>query len=90
MKQPIVLIAAMALGFQASAQSLEEGVKMYQYERYQSAKKILTPLAASSPAANYYLGLSELALENTNEAKTIFSKYAEDAANMAGLARVAF
>lgn len=90
MKQPIVIMAALALGFQVKAQSLEEGVKMYQYERYESAKKILTPLAATNPMANYYLGLSELALENTGEAKTIFSKYAEDAANMAGLARVAF
>ena len=90
MKQPIVIMAALAFGFQAQAQSLEDGVKMYKYERYESAKKILAPLAASSPMANYYLGLSELGLENTNEAKTVFSKYADDAANMAGLARVAF
>ncbi|HTN47000.1 MAG TPA: hypothetical protein VL098_11685 [Flavipsychrobacter sp.] len=90
MKQSIAIMAALALGFQANAQSLEEGVKMYKYERYESAKKILTPLAATNPTANYYLGLSELGLENTNEAKTIFSKYAEDGANMSGLARVAF
>ena len=49
MKQPIVIMAALAFGFQAQAQSLEDGVKMYKYERYESAKKILTPLAASNP-----------------------------------------
>jgi len=90
MKQPIVIMAALSLSFSVQAQSLEEGVKMYQYERYESAKKALAPLAASNTTANYYLGLSELALENPNEAKNIFSRYPEDNANMAGLARVAF
>jgi len=90
MKQPIVMMAAIAMSFQVQAQSLEEGVKMYNYERFETAKKILTPLAATNPQANYYLGLSALALENNNEAQTTFSKYADDAANMAGLARVAF
>ncbi len=90
MKHPIVIVAAMSLSMQVAAQSLEEGVKMYQYERYETAKKVLTPLAATNPLANYYLGLSELGLENTATAQTIFSKYAENAANLAGLARVAF
>jgi len=90
MKQPIVIMAAMALSFSVAAQSLEEGVKMYQYERYESAKKALTPLAASNTTANYYLGLSELALDNTSEAKNIFSRHPEDIANMSGLARVSF
>ncbi|HRO41380.1 MAG TPA: hypothetical protein PL009_01005 [Flavipsychrobacter sp.] len=90
MKQPIVIMAAMTLSFSVQAQSLEEGIKMYQYERYESAKKSLAPLAASNTTANYYLGLSELALENINDAKTTFSKYPEDQANMAGLSRVAF
>jgi tetratricopeptide (TPR) repeat protein len=89
-KQPIVIIAALAFGLSVRAQSLEDGVKMYKYERYQTAKSSLQSLAATNPIANYYLGLSELALGNANEARIIFSKYAEDAANMAGLARVAF
>ena len=90
MKHPIVIVAVTTLSLGVQAQSLEEGVKMYKYERYQSAKNILTPLAANNPTANYYLGLSELALENTNEARTVFSKYPDDAANMSGLARLAF
>ena len=72
------------------AQSLEEGIKMYKYQRYESAKKILTPLAASNPMANYYLGLSELALENTAAAKTDFQKFPDDNSNISGLAMVLF
>jgi len=90
MKHPIVIMATVMLSYQAQAQSLEDGVKMYQYERYETAKSMLAPVAASNTTANYYLGLSELALEHTNEASTIFSKYPEDNANMVGLARVAF
>ena len=81
MKQPIVLMAAMVLSFSVRAQSLEDGVKMYQYERYESAKNTLAPLAANNTTANYYLGLSELGLENNEEAKNIFSKYPDDAAD---------
>ncbi len=90
MKQTIVIMAALLLSFSVRAQSLEEGKKMYQYERYESAKKMLAPLAETNPMANYYLGLSELALDHPDQAGAIFSKYPEDNANMAGLARVAF
>lgn len=90
MKQSIVIVAAMALNYNVQAQSLEDGVKMYEYERYESARKVLSPLATTNPTANYYLGLAELALENTNEASAAFARYPEDNENMAGLARVAF
>jgi tetratricopeptide (TPR) repeat protein len=89
-KQPIVIVAAMSLVFSAQAQSVDDGIKNYQYEKYQTAKGILTPLSAADPKANYYLGLSELGLENTDAARTIFAKYPEDAANMAGMARIAY
>lgn len=90
LKQSIVIIAAVTMSYSAHAQSFEEGVKMYQYERYQSAKQALTPLAAGNAMANYYLGLAELQNGNLNEAKAIFSKFPDDAANMAGLARIAY
>lgn len=90
MKHSIVIVAAMAISFAAKAQSLEEGIKMYKYERYESAMKALTPLASANSMANYYLGLSELALDHKSEAKTTFAKFPEDAANMSGLARVAY
>src|SRR5690606_21141427 len=72
------------------AQSLEQGVKMLRYERFVKAKEELTPLAAGDARANYYLGLAELGLENLDAAGAIFSKFPDDPANMAGLARVAF
>jgi tetratricopeptide (TPR) repeat protein len=90
MKKTIVVIAALMLSMGVKAQSLEEGVKMYQYERYASAHKGLEGQAASNPLANYYLGLAQIGEGQLDAAKATFSKYPEDAANKAGLARVAF
>lgn len=84
----IVAVATMVTS--VKAQSIEEGIKMYRYERYETAKKILEPMATGSTLANYYLGLSELAMDNAAQAKTIFSKYPDDPANMSGQARVAY
>lgn len=90
MKKTIVLLSALAFAATAQAQSLDEGVKMYKYERYQSAEKALTPLAAGNAMANYYLGLSQLAENKVNDAKATFAKYPDDPANMSGNARIAF
>lgn len=91
MRKTIVMMsAAVALTFSAVAQTMDDGIKMVKYECYQSAKKILEPLAATNPVANYYLGISELNLGNVDNAKAIFSKYPEDIPNMSGLARVAY
>ena len=89
-KSIVMIAAATVISFGAKAQSLEEGIKMVKYERYESAKKILAPLAGSNAAANYYLGLAELGLENKDAARTDFAKYPADLANIAGMARVAF
>lgn len=90
MKQLIVTIAAAAMAFTATAQSLEEGMKMYRYERYASAKKALQPLAATDAMANYYYGLAELELGNADAAMNAFVKYPEDYANISGTVRVKF
>lgn len=90
MKQLIVTIAAAAMALTATAQSLEEGMKMYRYERYASAKKILQPLATTDAMANYYYGLSELELGNADAAMNAFVKYPEDYANISGTVRVKF
>ncbi|OSZ82270.1 hypothetical protein CAP35_03095 [Chitinophagaceae bacterium IBVUCB1] len=91
MKQSIVLIAAaVTLAVNVKAQTLEEGIKMYNYERYQTAKKILEPLAGTNPLANYYWGLSELQIGNKDKAREIFMKHPAHYANMGGLARVLF
>ncbi len=89
-KSILMLAVAAALGFGAVAQSLDEGVKMVKYERYNSAEKILEPMAAGNPTANYYLGLTRLGQEKVAEAKAIFGKYPEDPANMAGMAQIAY
>ena len=80
----------LTLSIGARAQSLEEGIKMVKYERYESAKKILAPMAASNAAANYYLGLAEMGMGNNDAAHADFAKYPTDLANIAGMARVAF
>lgn len=90
MKQFIATIAAVAVTVSATAQSVDEGVKMYRYERYTSAKKILEPLAATNPTANYYYGLAELELGNVEAAKQAFVKYPDDYANIGGTVRVKF
>lgn len=89
-KKSIIIAAALSLSYGVHAQTVEEGIKMYNYERYQSAQKILEPLAAGNPKANYYLGLSLLGNDKKAEAKTVFAKFPEDAANIAGLAQVAY
>ncbi|MGN6567078.1 MAG: tetratricopeptide repeat protein [Flavipsychrobacter sp.] len=89
MKKAIIILTALALSAGVKAQSFDDGVKMYNYERYQSAEKIFAPLAASNAMANYYLGLSQLEHGDINTAKQTFAKYPEDPANMAGMARVA-
>ena len=89
-KKSILIASLLGLSMGAQAQTLEEGIKMVQYERYQTAQKILTPLAPGNARANYYLGLSQLANEQKDAARATFSKFPEDPANIAGLARVLF
>jgi tetratricopeptide (TPR) repeat protein len=89
-KKSILVAAALGLVWAAKAQTVEEGIKMLQYERYATAQKILEPLAAGNARANYYLGLAQLGNENKDAARATFSKFPDDAANIAGLARVLF
>lgn len=79
-----------AVALPATAQSVDEGAKMVRYERYETAKRILTPLAATDPRAAYYLGLAELGLENKAAAEAAFRRFPEEPTTMAGLARLAF
>ncbi len=87
----MITAAAVTIAFGAMAQqSTQDGIKMYQYKKYQSAQKILTPLSVKDAMANYYLGLSYLDAGNTSKAKYQFEKYPDDPANISGTARVAF
>jgi len=73
-KKSLLVVLAFSLATTVIAQNLEEGIKMYKYERFQTAKTILSPLS-NNPMANYYLGLCELKLDNVTAAKTVFSKF---------------
>ena len=89
-KQSIFVASMLGFAIAAKAQTVEEGIKMLNYERYQTAQKILEPLAAGNARANYYLGLAQLGNEKKDAARATFAKFPEDGANIAGLARVDF
>lgn len=72
------------------AQSLKDGIKMYQYQKYQSAKEILAPMAEENPKANYYLGLALFNLGEVDKAKEIWERYPDDLANQSGTIRYQF
>jgi tetratricopeptide (TPR) repeat protein len=91
MSKAMLIVLAIAFSTSASAQqTTENGIKMYNYKKWESAEKILEPLAATDPKANYYLGLCYLESGNPAQANTLFLKYPEDPANISGTARVAF
>ena len=90
MKKTLVIVAALVCSVNVWSQSLNDAIKMYRYERFQSAEKMLVPLAAGNAAASYYLGLTQLAEGKISDAKATFGKFPEDIANMSGMARVAF
>jgi tetratricopeptide (TPR) repeat protein len=90
MNKIMLTAMAAALAFNVHAQSLPEGEKMIHYGRFESAKKTLEPLAGKDEVANYYLGISELNLDNKDAAKAIFAKYPDNFYNQAGMARVLF
>jgi tetratricopeptide (TPR) repeat protein len=87
----VMIIAAVAFSINAGAQqTAQDGIKMYNYKKFQSAERILEPLAATDARANYYLGLTYLEEGKTDKALGAFSKFPEDPANISGTAQVAF
>jgi hypothetical protein len=90
MKKSVVVLAAAAMSLGAHAQNLESGVKMYNYHRWQSAQRILQPLAATDARANYYLGLNYIEQNDLTNATACFTKFPEDPANVSGTAMIAF
>ena len=89
-KRLMIMLSAIVIGMNGFAQSLQDGIKMYNYEKIQSAERILAPLAASDAQANYYLGLCYIQDGDLAKATTTFAAYPEDFANISGTARVAF
>jgi len=90
MRRIVMILAASAITLGAGAQSTNEGIKLYNYNKLKSAQTSLAPLAATDALANYYLGLAYLDAGDAATAATTFAKYPEDPANISGTARVAF
>jgi len=91
MKRLMITLVAAIYSIGATAQQpVDDGIKMYNYKKFQSAQRILEPLATSDARANYFLGLSYLESGDPAKANTTFSKFPEDPANISGTARVAF
>ncbi len=90
MNRILVTAVATALAFHVNAQSAQDGEKMINYGRYESAKKVLEPIAGKEELANYYLGIAELGLDHIDAAKGIFARFPDNFYNQAGMARVLF
>lgn len=90
MNRIFVTAIATAFAFNVGAQSVQEGEKMINYGRFESAKKALEPIAGKDVQANYYYGLAEIGLDNNDAARAAFAKQPEDFYNQAGTARVLF
>ncbi len=89
MKNVITIIAATAVSMQMYAQNVDEGVKMYQYERYETAKNILSSFADKDQLANYYYGLALIDLGEIEAAEKVFNK-SDHYYNQAGKARILY
>lgn len=85
----IMIVTAVAFGISTNAQTVQDGIKMYNYKKWHTAERILEPLA-SDPQASYYLGLTYLQEGQIDKANAAFVKFPEDPANVSGTARVAF
>jgi len=75
LKKGFLLLMTFVYGSALLAQSIDDGKKFFFYERFQSAKKIFSQLVSSNPNnidAVYWLGQSEIALDDSTTAKTLF------------------
>ncbi len=76
-KSGLLLLAAFIFGTAVFAQSLEDGKKFFISEKYHSAKNIFSQLAAANPSnaeAVYWLGLTEIEMEDMAAAKDLYQK----------------
>jgi cytochrome c-type biogenesis protein CcmH/NrfG len=76
-KRISTLIALLFLASGVMAQSIEDGLKKLYYGKYAGAKQDFEKVIAAKPTEDrgyYYLGISELGLENTQGATAAFQK----------------
>ena len=75
LKKGFLLMAAFVYGSALFAQSIDDGKKLFFYEKYQSAKTLFSQLVsanANNIDAVYWLGQAEIALDDTASAKTLY------------------
>lgn len=74
-KSGILVLVAIVYGSASFAQSIDDGKKLYFYEKYQSAKKVFSQLVsanANNVDAVYWLGQTEIALNDQAGAKQLY------------------
>lgn len=74
-KNSVVLLAVFSLVGVVKGQNIEEGKKFFCAEKYKSAKTIFSQLVASNPNnidAVYWLGLTEIEMDDVASAKTLY------------------
>jgi len=72
-----VLLASLLSATAIRAQSMQEGINHLYAERYKSAKDVFEKLVATNPNnldAVYWLGQTEIALEDVKSARELYSK----------------
>lgn len=83
-KSAIVLFFAAFLSITTFAQNVQEGVTNLYAERYQSAKSVFEKLVAANPnnmEAAYWLGQTDIAMDNLPAAKALYDKMLASNAN---------
>jgi Flp pilus assembly protein TadD len=95
-KKGFLLLITFVYGSVLFAQNIEDGKKLFFYERYQSAKTFFNQLVTANPNnldAVYWLGQSEIALDDTAAAQTLYQNAlmanSNNALLLAGMGHVA-
>ncbi len=73
----LTMLVTLLLSSSVFAQSIEDGKKFFIYERFKSAKEVFSKLIAANAAdldAVYWLGITEVEMENVPAAKSLFQK----------------
>lgn len=76
-KSAVVLCSILFIATIVKAQSIDDGKKFFYYEKYISAKGVFSSLVAANPNnldAVYWLGQSELQLNDTASAQALYQK----------------
>lgn len=88
MKQFIGFAFASAIVVNVNAQSAQDGYKLIQYGKYNSAIEAMSKIADNNPEAAYVLGLAHIEKEDFAAARQAFAKHPTDFFTLAGQAQI--